>query len=478
MRPFRQTKSNQTKKHGQYSILSTLLVVGIFIFIQLIVSERPITIDLTENRVFSLSEASTSFLEQLDSDVTLLSLNRIGEEDTNLTRLLREYEKVTERITIENMDPERVPHIISHYQDGNSAITLGSVIVEVDDSYQVLDAVDMFIYDDNYEKIESFQVESLVTNTIAHLIENNHTTIYELRGHGESELPDILKETLSQKNFAWEELQLLRDDWKPQQGDIVWIQSLQKDLTNLEEETLSQFLEEGGRILLLHDIQDQEFPNVQTLLERYGMSIRKEMVFENSSTHTITSENYYLLPNFIQHPIANSLINGESTAITVYAQPIDVLNMRKDTLVLEPLLMSSSESFGKSFEVMKQSTTYEKVENDSEGPFQIGMAVTEERIVDHGFLNGKMVVYSSSYLANEDFIEASNQANLELLVNSVFWLSERENPINIMSKDVSSEILTMNKGQQMMIAMIVIVFIPLLIMSVGGFVWYKRNKND
>ena len=89
---------------------------------------------------------------------------------------------------------------------------------------------------------------------------------------------------------------------------------------------------------------------------------------------------------------------------------------------------------------------------------------------------GKWFSFSSSFLLKDSLIEASNEANLDVAINSINWLSNRQDSISIRGKDVSSQVLKMNQSEQMTIGVLTMVVVPLLIAATGGIVWYRRKN--
>ncbi|MCU9612629.1 GldG family protein [Caldibacillus lycopersici] len=470
----KEKKLNRSIKYGSYSLFMTILVIGILYIINLIAGNSNLTVDLTANKVFSLSSESNQILAGLEEEVTIISLSKSGSEETTITRILNEYKKA-EKIKVEFIDPEINPSLVSEYQEDGTTLPYGSVIVASGNKYKVINSVDMYSYDSSYQKIEEVQVEPQITNAILNVTNDYNSTIFTLVGHNETALPESLVSVLKTENYQIEELQLIQDEWQPEESDLLLINGAKKDLTAMELEQIEEYLDNGGRLLLFCDIGEDVFPNLNVLMNRFGVSVNKAMVFENDKNYTVTSQNFYLVPKLTSQPIVKPLKDSKYSILTVYAQPIDILDVKKDTLIMEPLLQTSEQSYGKTVETMKLTTTYEKQENDLTGPFDIGMAITDQN-KDNEKIDSKLVLFTSTQLLNESLIEASNEANIDITVNSINWLSNRQDSMSIRPKDVTSKILAMNQSQQMIISGIAILVIPLLIAISGGLTWYRRKN--
>lgn len=463
-------------RHGGYSLLTIVFLLGILIIINLLSHQFQLTYDLTETNVFSLSKPSKKLLDRLEEDIKIISLSESGSEPTNVERILAAYQNYSNDVTVEYLDPELQPHLVSQYQEPGVTLDYGSVIIEANDQHILHQGIDLFNFDQQYERIESYQVEPLVTQAILSLIEPNTATIYTLVGHDEIEIPEKIYSRLELENYQIEELHLLRDDWQPNEDDIVLLNSLKKDITTEELSLLRDYLEQGGHVVLLFDIIDQDFPNLFALLESYGVRVNQAMVFENSRNHTLTDHNFYLIPELSPHSILDTVSDSNYTVITAQAQPIEILDLSRDTLKIEPLLVTSDQSYAKSFETMQTETNMEQEEGDMVGPFNIALAITDHQNNTDSEQNGQFVIFSSSVFTNDQFVEVSNQANADLLLNTMNWLSDREESLSIPPKEVGSETLSMHFNHQITIAIVVILVIPIMIMIIGLVVWYRRKN--
>ena len=475
----RKHSHTQRKLRQQWTqnLFLVFLVIGIIIIVNLFMKHLNYSIDMTETKVFSLSQQSEQVLSSLDEEIKLILLHKSGANESTITRILKEYDKASDRVSVTYVDPELHPNIVQKYQEGDSILSHGSIIVEKGDKYKIISATDMYTYDQNYQKIESVQAESKITNSILYVANEYDSIVYTLAGHNESLLPGSLEKTLENENYKVQNLQLLQDGWDPDDNDVVIINGPKKDLTDGELESLLEFLEQDGKVILFVDLTDKDFPNFNILLNTFGVDVNNAMVFENDKSYTVTTQNFYLLPEVTNHTITNPLLATKSSVISVYAQPIETLKVKKDTLEIQTLLMTSNDSYAKTVEVMKNSSSQGKTDGDLSGPFNIAVAISNIIDKEKSKTKGEIVLFSSSYILKEELIEASNNGNLDIVMNSLNWLTDRQDSISIRAKDVSSQILTMNQSQQLMISILVIGIIPLLLVAIGLFVWYRRKNN-
>src|SRR5690606_35012472 len=123
--------------------------------------------------------------------------------------------------------------------------------------------------------------ESKITNSILYVANEYDSIVYTLAGHNENLLPESLEKTLENENYKVRNLQLLQDGWDPDVNDVVIINGPKKDLTDSELESLLEFLEQDGKVILFVDLTDKNFSNFNILLNTFGVDVNSAMVFEN-----------------------------------------------------------------------------------------------------------------------------------------------------------------------------------------------------
>ncbi|HZJ83445.1 MAG TPA: GldG family protein [Clostridia bacterium] len=461
-------------KYGGYATLMTAVVLAIVVVINLVVGQIPFKLDLTENRMFSLSEQTDQILENLDQDVQIIGLSKTGAEDKMLDEILQRYRRGSKHVSITYIDPVKNPTFSSKYTKDGTNLREGSYIVESGSKFKVIDYYDLFNISqpDQYgnTRAESLAVEQRVTGAIHYVTAEDLPTVYTLEGHMEQPIPVELRKQMELENYIMENLSLLTEDNVPDDATILMVIAPQQDITPQEEAKIREFLDNKGRAVFLMDVIENDLPNFDALLKSYGIGLNRALTVEGDKNHYFQSP-AWILPNMESHDIINPLRNSKRQVLAIGAQGIEELDIKKRSTDIEPLLVTSNNAWGRTD---LASTTSEREEGDLEGPFNIAVAITDKEWDDKEgrYDETKLVVVGDAEFLNPQF---ASIGNADFMLNSLNWLQDEQENISIRPKSILTQFLTINPFQQLVFAGISVILIPLIILGVGLVMWLRRR---
>lgn len=463
-------------RSGGYTVVLSLIVAAIVVAVNLFVRQIPATytrVDTTREQLYTLGDQTKSIVGGLEKDVTIYLVAQSGREDATIQEVLARYKALSEHIHIDSIDPVMYPKAVQQYT--TSTLDQNSLIVVCGDRSQIVAYDDIYVYDySNYYYSGSYEVnfdmESALTSAIDSVTSENLPVLYALTGHGESELSDTLSEAVGKENFVIESLSLLALDGVPEDAGAVLILSPQSDISAEEAEKLLSYMNAGGKLLLITDYVEAEQPNLISLCEAYGVTSVNGVVCEADMNYCLRGYVHYLLPEIDSHEITDPLITGRMYALMPIAHGITTLDTYRDTLQITPLLSTTQNAYAKvdAYNV----TTLEKTDGDIDGPFDVGVAVTET--VDAG--ESRLVWFSTSQFLLDDVNSLVSGANHDLFLNALNYLCERENSISIRAKSLMSEYLTIPSGTASLLSVIITTVLPLSVILVGIVVCVRRRK--
>ena len=466
-------------KYGGYVTVMTALVLAVVVIFNLIMEMDIFNkkFDLSANKFYTLSTESKNLLLTVDKKVKIIGLYEQGKEDSftrQIKELLSQYKSLSKNIDLEYVDPELHPGYITKYKEGQD-IQTNNLIIESGNKYKVLNHYDLVQYDYSnpygQPQATSVKAEQSITSAILYVISEKNPKIYNLTGHEEETLFSELNQYVTNENYTIEELNLLKGQWQPQPGDILLINSPKRDLSGDELNIIKDYLDNGGRIMYFAALTEEEMPNFKSILNTYGIDIERALVIEGDNRY-MYQDPVNLLPELPYHEIVSPINSANLTVLISAAMPIQEAKDKKDTIKFESLLETSDKAYAR---VDLTNTNISKQEGDLKGPFNIAVAVTNEVDTNNTEKNGKIIVFSSSSLITAQAIQLSNGANLDLVMNSFSWLSERKENLVIRPKSLQLQALVMTNSQAYTVAAVAVIIIPLLIAVTGIIVWLRRR---
>jgi hypothetical protein len=153
-------------------------------------------------------------------------------------------------------------------------------------------------------------------------------------------------------------------------------------------------------------------------------------------------------------------------------RPLKMLDVKRDTINIETLMVSSDASYIKDLSGNISTLNYET--GDTKGPFDLGYAITENYSASLTKETTKVIVLGSTSLINDSY---NNGANSLLVMNMLNWLQDEKEDIYIPGKPVLNSALNFTSYNEILkIFVISFVVLPVIII-VSGITVYIRRRN-
>ncbi len=475
--------------HGSYSVGWTAAVLAIVIVVNLTAAELPAgwtSIDMTENQYYTLSDQSREVLNGLTEDVTIYMLTEDGTSDGMTESLLEQYESSSSHIHVEERDLVQYPTFASNYT--TETLSAGSLIVEMGDRSRVIPYSDLYEYSYSYYSsyASAFDGEGQITSAISYVSSEDIPKLYALEGHRESELSDTLTDQIEKENLEVESLNLVSAGSVPEDAAAVIIHSPQTDLSQEEAQMLLEYLQNGGNAFITSLYTGEEMPNFNSVLEYYGVTVMDGIVIEGDSDHYYPQNQIYLLPEIQSTSLTSSLVSDNRLVLMPISQAVESLGSVRDTVEITSLLQTSDSSYNKADAL--NMTTAEKEDGDAEGPFDVGVLITEtvegadgetdtsgeEAAEDEN--ETRIVYFGSGYLLEEQMDSAVSGGNYELVMNCLSSLADHETTVAIPAKSLEVTYLTLTAANVNMFSILLTAALPVAFLAAGGVIWYRRRR--
>lgn len=459
--------NNRKFKYGGYAVLITAIVVSIVIVINLLLGYKEVKFDLTTNKKFSLSQQSFKIIDNLKQNVTITGLYQSGKENATVKEILEKYQKRSKKITVEYKDPNLNPQMSEQYnKNGTSNISEGNIIVKSGEKYKIISSSNLVNYNQSSGTVESYAIEQNITGAILYVTSENNFTVYNLTSENEGDIPTAYQNSIQNDNYVIKNTDLSKDELKNPADSILMVVSPKRDITKDELNKLKDYFSKGGKGIFMFDLMSTDIPNFNELLNSFGLNIPRAVVVDADSNHNLNNNPLYAVPTIESHDITNAISSQKLPIVVPAAQPILKAKISKQSLKIEPLLTTSSNSWAKT---NMQTTTLQKEKDDLAGPFDLAEAVTD------GDTNSKIVAIGTSKITDSS-ISTSSTGNIDFVTNSFNWLQGSKQNISIRAKDATTNYVSMTSMQQIIYSALVVIFIPAAIFIIGAVIWSRRKN--
>ena len=440
-------------------------------------------IDVTENKVFTLTDASKKAVSDIQNEIKIYAYG--FEEDSTLMDFLKQYHEANEKITSEILTEESNYGLVQEYglESGYQVLVLVS-----GDSKKVIDSSSFSTYDyTTYQQVDV--TEQTVTNSILSLTDVNKPKIYFSTGHNELSIDkDMVSLGLYLNNEAYEyaNINILQARSIPEDCNVLAITSPDQDFTDEEVTIIKDYINKGGNIYITMDTvaDGTKLPNIQKVLDEYGVTFENGYIMELDEKAALSGYSQIFTPQIAPDHQITMDIYTDSYMWLVYSGRLTW----KDAGELTNLGVSKA-SVLKSSETAAFITDLSKNVNDAIKTAKVEeceiAAVAAKTIKDaegkDTEVQSKLVIsavgshatdYKISQLSDTYPLVAFG-SNRDFILNSFAFLAEKDNVVTI-RKDMANSTYTPTEIQNR-IVLTIIFSVPLIIIVSGIIIWRYRK---
>ena len=465
--------------------------------------------DLSRDQKYALGSQTKSLLSSLKKPVKAVVFFSGGSEIApDVNALLREYEFASgNKFNTEVVDPfrsfTRASELQAKYKFGANENIL---ILDYDGRNKFVNAIDMADYEQpdqmammmgqGQPKLKAFKGEQAITSALLELTEGKPNKVYFVTGHGEPDLNGqdlkIFNEGLKRQNIQIAPLNLLNVNAVPEDARAVMICGPKYDLSELEVKLLSDFWEQKkGRVFVLLNpyAKTQRLADWLTL---QGITPQEDRIIKTGKFLSVdqASGSPELKTGTISQ--AGFVIQDSGTSIT----PKDLVTASKSLLgvtqslaldrsrettskvKLIPFLQSAEGFWGETDPVeTEERPAFFDPSKDHIGPLSIGVAAEKGALADRRVKvdTSRLVVIGNADLLTNNAYRLAEGINLDVAVNALNWLLDREELMGIPPKEKKSIALSLSEKELRNLALAVMAAVPGFVAMLGLLNWWQRR---
>lgn len=458
---------SRSAKIGVNAATYTLIVLAIIVLTNFVVERYPNQWDVTSAKVNTLSDQSLKILAELDQPLHLKHFQKpIQAAGTEM--LFERYANTSKNFTFEIIDPDLQPQMVQQFgitAYGESVLSMG----------------------DRNHKFTGM-AEQDVTSAIMTLSKSTKKTIYFIEGHGEPDINDgeergylNIAKSLGNEGHEAVRLLLASEQKVPDDAGCLVLAGPQKRLLPGEVEIITEYLNQGGSLLVLLDPMQES--GLEPLLGDFGVRVQNTVVVDQFMRlfQGATLGLDPIVETYGIHPITD---NFKERTIFPMARSLEKLdNAPVGTTVTELASTSESSWAETSLLPLLEKNEVAQDEGDIAGPLPLALAV--EKIVDltknpegqaatdNVIKRAKLVVVGDSDFGNNRYALA--MFNTDFFINCVSWLIGEEAQISIRPRSYAPSVFQFTMQEQSLVFYLSVFIIPQLLMMIGIAVMIRRK---
>ena len=477
--------SKQRTKYGTYTVvLIALVLVGaivINLLAVLLTQKLGLRADITDNRLYTISDTTVELLENLEEDIEVTVLTtEYNYQNTSSYRPIREvlmrYEQLSGgKLHVRYVDPYANPDIVAQYSE-LSTPNEADIIIASSKRYTSIVPSDLYDIRIDYSEgtqQQGLQAEQKFSSAIMYCLADELPVAVRTRGHGESELSS-LNTLLTTANYTLDTVNLAVGEL-PERTALLIITNPQKDFTDEEIAVLEDYLNNSGNIIIFYDYTCPDLPNFELFMEDWGVRPMDYIVCDSewnytspravipqlNSTHTMTSD--------VRSSTGEYVVSVDSRPWELIWGDGVVTGFRRTTAIMT----STATSYAKSTETGENIQSYQKAAGDVDGPRYSGV-LAEESNDNTG--NRSNILFLSSGVAGDTLIDQDVFLNRNLLIHAVNFMNEDADALIVEARYATSSALSITGADARFIFWSLCVAVPVAVLGAGVVVWFRRRN--
>lgn len=448
-------------KKNTYLASLSIVVIAIAVFLNLAVSQLPENvreIDLTDNKLYSVSDEAAAYLNGLDKDVEIIVLAEEDAVDSRITKFLSNYGTKSDHLKISYRDPIAYPSLLTEYEAENNSI----VVRCTETGKKRTISLDEIIHHEfDYQTFgyseTTFDADGQLTSAVDYVTKDNTDVVCTTTSHGEAKLGATVTSALEKANLSVKSVSLLQEEKVPDECSLLISYAPTKDLADDELSKMNTYLDGGGQAMLVLGEKLNALPNYEKLMADYGLALADGYIADSERFFQQFQSNYALFPVMDQGSPVTAELGSDDLALVLNSRGFTEAADKPADITLTPFMTTSAKA-----------SAVSNQQSSEKGTYILGSVAEKSG-------GGALTVFGSSSLIDEQILTSfSNVANLKIFTNAVTRKMTDVSNISIPAKSLA---VTRNTVQNAGLwSVLYIGIIPICLLVIGFMYWLQRRK--
>jgi len=444
------TRSTRLGAHSLLSVLLAGVVVGLINFLA---AKHAPQWDFSETQNFTLSRQTYQVLRALPRKVGITVFTHEGSPGYGAYQdLLTTYAKESPLITLEFIDPERQPGKAKEYQ---------------------VSRIDTAIVESGSQKLYLQRAsEADMTNALLRVTQDTKKRIAFVTGHGEKSLTDTESsglsragDALTKQGYAVETV-----EWQAtasRDAAVLVIASPTQSVSSEDERRIRQFLEKGGRLLVMGD--PGTHASLDSLLSPWGIQLGKGILADEQDRLGRGSPTALLVRTFTTHDITEDFT---TPILFPVSRPVTFDAAQGKAWEFVALAQTSPESWEETDLTSPQPEF--TAGQDPKGPFTVAGLLTPKPMDQSPPAQSAVIIVGNAAFASNGYL--TYPGNTDFFLKAIAWLAQEDALVSLTPKEPAFHPFVPNPSQEQALVFFQVLFLPLLTLFLGLSVWKRRRS--
>ncbi len=424
--------------------------------------------DMTENKIYALTEETKAVLTSLSEEVTLYYFASPGHEQEKIARTLDMYRTASDKLKIVRSDPNSDPIAARRFTDKGISVGQNTIVLERGSRFRAILPSEMYQgYTTQSGKTLDgafFGLEKLITRAISYVAVDTTKNVCFTVGHNEIDYSYLL-EQLQNENMSTYQIDL-KTESIPDSMDAIYIMAPSEDFTEEELLRLDAFLSKGKGAHIAFDARRKALPRLEEYLKSFwGVTMYHDLVLEGDASRTL-NYSYMFVPDLLDHAITKDIREGNQRTVYMYARSMSI----EEAEYVTPQILAQTTSSGFSVHGSDRTVT----ENIREGVLPLSVALSKKTM--DGSVESRLVVSGAYQVYDSFFMEEASLANRSLFYGAAHYVNfEDSSALSISPKNLMVRSLLISDGMTTFYIIAVCILPPLLLFALGVIVFRRRR---
>ncbi|MBR4554190.1 MAG: GldG family protein [Ruminococcus sp.] len=517
-RPKKEKKKANIKtlKHGMMSTVLTLVFIAAVVLVNVIATvifERyPLTLDLTQEKRFSISDQSVDYVKGINVDVLITvfateeNFDALSDYTRQASEVIKKFKHYNDRISYRYVDMDSNPDIIAEY--GTDAVMPYNIMFETNPTEDVkrtrnVSLLDLVKFKDEFVTslnqyygtdisgmlnyyggsdirvlqtfggyVEASRADEAFTSALMAVTDPNPTTAVFLTGRKELDTLPYLHSLLEANGYQVKDIDITKEDI-PEEATVVIIPAPAEDYLDTEVKKLSDYLDNGGKMgkqmLYAASASQPETKNLDEFLEEWGIKIGKGVICEQKS-EMFYMRPYYTVSDYVSDNFTQDMTSSSFKLINVGSRPISLLFDERNNNGTEAYVTSSEDA------VVLDISTGEQLAKGK----QTYVAVASKAVFsteDGSGTYSNIIVYGSAESLSDSYLSYTQFGNREYVLSLLNGTTHKTSTgITIEPKVITGNVFDLTDAQSSALQWTFTLIIPVIVLIIGGVIWLRRKN--